>query len=173
MSCHGFENLIALDAEEDLAPPEATRLREHLEACAGCRALAQSVRESQAALKTLADGALDEAAVERWRRGVLARIDSEPRRRALGWRWAWVPAMALLALVAVLQLLPRRTPQTPPTPAPLALMTPSPAPPVIAHARRRPHGRPTPKPAGGDLTVRLETPDPNVVIYWIVERRGN
>ncbi len=172
MSCHSFENLIALDAEGDLTPPEAARLRAHLEACAGCRALAQSVRESQAALKTLADGALDEAALERWRRGVLARIDSEPRRRALGWRWAWVPAMALVALVAVLQLLPRRTPQTP-TPAPLALMTPPPARPVIAHVHRHPHRRQTPKPADGDLTVRLETPDPNVVIYWIVERRGN
>jgi hypothetical protein len=195
MSCEAFEKLIALDAGGDLAPAEAAQLQAHLEACAPCRELARSIGESQAGLKALAGAGLDEDALARWRRGLLARIDAEPRRRILGWRWAWAAAaaMALVALVAVPQL-PRRTPSKGPvasprspvaqavppalaSPPPVARAVPSasarPPRPPAAIAHRRPLHPPAPAPVAEPLLVKLETADPNVVIYWFVDRKGN
>jgi len=181
MSCETFEKLIALDAGDDLTPPETARLEAHLETCAPCRELARSIEESQSRLKALADASIDEDALARWRRGLLARIEAEPRRRILGWRWAWAAAaaMALLALVAVPRMVRR-----PPAEAPVAQALPpaSPRPVAQAHppasanpavAHRRPRHRRAPAPAAEPLLVKLETPDPNVVIYWIVEGKGN
>jgi len=178
MSCDAFEKLIALDAG-------ATSLRRigaarcALSTCAPCRELAQSLRESQAALKGLSQDALDERVVAAWRRGLLARTDAaEPRRAALGWPWAWAAAaaMALVALLAVpgprggrlfhhlwgrrFRLPWQARPAPPPQP---------PAP--VVHRRTRHRRAPTPAP--GPLMVKLETPDPNVVIYWMVDRKGN
>ncbi len=196
MSCEAFEKLIALDAGGDLTPAEAARLQAHLEACAPCRELARSIGESQAGLKALAEAGLDEAdldeaALARWRRGLLARIEAEPRRRILGWRWVWAAAaaMALVALVAVPQL-PRRTPSkgpvaqaVPPAPTsprpPVAQAVPPasarpPRPPAAVSRPRPPHPQaPAPEPAAEPLLVKLETSDPNVVIYWILDRKGN
>ncbi|HEY1206595.1 MAG: zf-HC2 domain-containing protein [Bryobacteraceae bacterium] len=171
MSCDAFEKLIALDAGGDLAPAEAARVEAHIETCASCRELARSLQESHAALKALSDTALDENALAPWRRGLLGRIETEPHRRVFAWRWAWAAAaaMALLALLAV----PRHAP---PTPAPLARLTPpsiAAAPPLPAPVHRRPRHRRAPAPAPETLLVKLETPDPNVVIYWIVEGKGN
>ena len=178
MSCETFEKLIALDAGDDLTPPETARLEAHLETCAPCRELARSIEESQSRLKALADASIDEDALARWRRGLLARIEAEPRRRILGWRWAWAAAaaMALLALVAVPRMVRR-----PPAEAPVAQALPPaspalsslPSPPQAPVAPRRPRHRRAPAPAAEPLLVKLETPDPNVVIYWIVEGKGN
>lgn len=180
MSCEAFEKLIALDAGGDLTPAETARVRVHLEACAPCRELARSIGESQAGLKALAGASLDEDALARWRRGLLARIEAEPRRRILGWRWAWAAAaaMALVVLVAVTQL-PRRTPSLPlvARAVPPAVSRPSGLPrpprPLAPVAHRRPRHRRAPAPATEPLLVKLETSDPNVVIYWIVEGKGN
>jgi len=170
MSCDAFEKLVALDAGADLTPAEAARLGAHLEACARCRDLVRGIGESQAALKALAEDAPNEEALALWRRGLLARIDSQPPRRALGWGWARdaAAAMALVAFLAV----PRKAPPLP-TPAPLARLTPAavlPAPqppaPVVHH---RPRHRRAPAPVPEPLLVKLETSDPNVVIYWIGE----
>ncbi|HXN49824.1 MAG TPA: anti-sigma factor [Bryobacteraceae bacterium] len=211
MSCETFEKLIALDAGGDLTPPEAARLQAHLGTCAPCRELARSVGESQSALKALAQAGVDEDALARWRRSLLARIDDEPRRRILPWRWAWAAAaaMALVALLAVPRMVRR-----PPSEAPVAHALPPaspnlnalphppqsvaqalppaspslnrlPHPPQsVAHAlppasqspsvaHRRPRPRRAPAPSTEPLLVKLETPDPNVVIYWIVEGKGN
>jgi len=192
MSCDAFEKLIALDAGDDLAPAEAARVRAHLDACPGCRELARNVAESRVALKALSEDAPDEDALAPWRRNLMARIEAAPRRPALGWRWTWAAAvaMALLALL-VIRTIPRHAPPppallarvTPPAipPALLALVAPPailPAPPSVeprparpahSHARHRPAPTPAPEP----LLVKLETSDPNVVIYWILEGKGN
>jgi Putative zinc-finger len=172
MSCEAFEKLVALDAGGDLAPAEAARLGAHLEACAPCRELVRGIGESQAALKALSEDAPNDDALALWRRGLLARIDSQPRRRAPGWGWAWAAAAAV-ALVAFLAV-PRKAP---PSPTPLARLTPAavlPAPqPPAPVVHRRPRHRRAPAPVPEPLLVKLETSDPNVVIYWIVEGKGN
>jgi hypothetical protein len=48
---------------------------------------------------------------------------------------------------------------------------PHPPQPPVAHRSLRHHRAPAP--AAETLLVKLETPDPNVVIYWIVEGKGN
>jgi hypothetical protein len=181
MSCDAFEKSLALDAGGDLTPAEAARLEAHLEACAPCRELARAIQESQAALKVLSqEDALEEDALAAWRRRVMARIEGEPRRRVLGWRWAWAvaAAMALLAVLTAPQLL-RRTPPVPPVGQavpPAAGMPnglPQPPRPPVPVVHRHPRHRRAPAPAPEPLLVKLETPDPNVVIYWFVERKGN
>jgi len=180
MSCEAFEKLIALDAGGDLTAAEAARAQTHLEACAPCRELARGIGASQAGLQALAQAGLDEDAVAHWRRSLLARIEAEPRRRILGWRWAWAAAAAM-ALVALLAF-PRHRPRSPAR-APVAQALP-PAPatqdgpprpprPAALAAQRRPRQRRAPTPAAEPLLVRFETSDPNVVIYWIVDRKGN
>ncbi len=176
MSCGAFENMIALDAGGDLGPAEAARLGAHLEVCAPCREQSQRLRESLAALRSLAEDVPGEDALARWRRGLLARIEDEPRRR-MGWRWAWAAAgaMALVALVTVPGLLPKMPPQPPPL-ARLARVLPAavtPQRPPVTERRRHVRRPRSPLTASGPLLVKLETPDPNVVIYWIIDRKGN
>ena len=214
MTCEAFEKLIALDAGADLPPRETARLQAHLETCAPCRDLARSIGESQAGLRALTEVTLDEDALARWRRGVLARIEAQPQRRILAWRWAWAAAaaMALVALFAVPRMVrrppsevpvahavppaspsPSRQPQPPQPPAPVAqalppasaspnrlthppqpvaqALPPASATQTVAHHHPRRHRAPAP--AAEPLLVKLETSDPNVVIYWIVEGKGN
>jgi len=193
MTCEAFEKLIALDAGADLPPRETARLQAHLETCAPCRDLARSIGESQAGLRALTEVTLDEDALARWRRGVLARIEDQPQRRILAWRWAWAAAaaMALVALFAVPRMVrrppsevpvahavppaspsPSRQPQPPQPPAPVAqALPPASASQTVAHHHPRRHRAPAP--AAEPLLVKLETSDPNVVIYWIVEGEGN
>ena len=190
MTCEAFEKLIALDAGADLPPRETARLQAHLETCAPCRDLARSIGESQAGLRALTEVTLDEDALARWRRGVLARIEDQPQRRILAWRWAWAAAaaMALVALFAVPRMV-RRPPSEVPVaqalppasaspnrlthpPQPVAqALPPASATQTVAHHHPRRHRAPAP--AAEPLLVRLETSDPNVVIYWIVEGKGN
>ena len=186
MTCEAFEKLIALDAGADLPPRETARLQAHLETCAPCRDLARSIGESQAGLRALTEVTLDEDALARWRRGVLARIEDQPQRRILAWRWAWAAAatMALVALFAVPRMV-RRPPSLPPVSRALPLASEQPQPPApvaqalppasasqtVAHHHPRRHRAPAP--AAEPLLVKLETSDPNVVIYWIVEGKGN
>jgi anti-sigma factor RsiW len=179
MSCDKFERLIALDAGGDLAPAEAERVRSHIETCGRCGELARSIRESQAALKTLADtDAVDEQALAVWRRGVLRRIENEPRRPRVGWIWVGAAAAALALVVLLLVPVLRRPPAVPAPAASVTRMAPpslQPAPQRTVVAKRHPHRRHrarVPAPAE-PLLVKLETPDPNVVIYWIVDRKGN
>jgi len=179
MSCDAFEKLIALDAGDDLAPAEAARVRAHLDACPDCRELARNIAQSRAALKALSEDAPDEDALAPWRRNLMAHIEAAPRRPAPGWLWTWAAAaaMALLALLLI-RAIPRHAP---PPPALLTRVTPPaipPAPPSVeprparpAHPRAR--HRPAPTPAPEPLLVKLETSDPNVVIYWILEGKGN
>ena len=196
MSCEAFEKLIALNVEGDLPPAETAGVQAHLETCARCRELDRSIRESQAALKTLAqaDGP-DEQALAAWRRGVLRRIEEQPRRLTLGWRWAWAAPAAAMALLVVLWLNQGKVGSgvgqavSPAAPAPSSVgqaVSPALAKPAglevgqaVSPARTIPtppshrHRTPAPSPPTEPLLVKLETPDPNVVIYWIVDRKGN
>jgi hypothetical protein len=170
MRCGEFENFIALEVEGDLDAAGAARVREHVGQCDSCRAVWLGLRESQAALKALAEVEIDEQALAQWRGRVLAQIDGAPRR-GWGWRWALAAAAVLLVWIGVHEWRPYGPPAPPPV---VARMEPAPAVPVpVAPARRR-RIRPVRRQApAGPLLVKLETADPNVVIYWIVEGKGD
>jgi hypothetical protein len=98
------------------------------------------------------------------RQRVLARIRGERApRRPFG--WVCVGAAGLAAAAAVWALLPR-----PPELAPLLPPVVRPAAPVVV--RPRP-ARMRPRASSAPLLVKLYTDDPEVIIYWIIERKGD
>lgn len=174
MSCGRFEKAIALWVEGDLPPPQARRLEAHLEACPACREFAEGLRASQEALKSLAQAPADEAALDRVRQRVLARIGGEPTgRRPLGWVYALAGSL-VAATVAAWLLVPRPAPQAPTrvvVQAPVEVSRPAPAKDKTGVLSHRP--KPAPPAATEPLVVKLYTDDPDVVIYWLIEKKGD
>ena len=156
MKCAGWEERIA--RAEDGAP-EVTR---HLAACPDCRELAAALDATRAALRDLREEPVDGEVLDRIRGRVMARV-AAPRRRMRPWLWLPVPALAAALLLAVLW--PRELPEIPPPPAPVAAIPPAPPAPAI----RWPRPPVVRAEAHPPLIIRIETDDPGVVIYWIVE----
>jgi hypothetical protein len=142
-------------------------VEDHLLECAECRALAEELRENAIALAAMREEAVP-----------ILLTRAGPRSRI------WIPAAAAAALVLLALALPRHRERTqaPPTMPPVAASSPrptsvAPAPAGASVARKRPYRAATvkqrfaPKPAQPEETfmVKMLTPDPDVVIYWIVE----
>jgi negative regulator of sigma E activity len=119
---------------------------------------------------------MDEAELAAIRARVLERIREAPQR---GWSWRMAYAMAAVVMVVAGVVWFNRPENAPPElPRPVIAVAPTPV--VVAQAapvakRRRP-ARPKPvlkeeRPAE-PLLVKLETSDPDVIIYWIVESKG-
>ena len=100
---------------------------------------------------------------------VRARVLAEIERTRNPWRrLAWITGVAA-TLAALLLFIPTPRPKLPPLPAPAvpafaaSLVAPVARPPrVIARAA-------TPRPRREPLTIKLQTSDPNIVIYWIAD----
>jgi len=178
MTCREYEPLIALYVEGDLNDRDVER---HLAECSDCRELLEDLRVSQAALKELS--VVDAAFLSAVRSGVLGRIERR-RRRA----WPWIAALAAAAaLIVAVSTAPRKPPliakvQGPSGGAdPLVRGRPPGRPSVIAQAaprpkRSRPGGRLRTRgsaPPSEPLVVKMLTDDPNIVIIWLVEQRGD
>jgi len=189
MTCADFEKLIALDIEGDLPQRKAARLGEHLETCLTCQEFREKLQASQALLKSLAQEAADEAALREVRQRVLDEIPSEAApHRFPAWRFALAAALLAAAIFAAVTLWrPRghgvsKSIETTRQAAPEAGR---PAPTASEYAQARTenakHVLRQRKPLGGSLaasvkppqaeqlTVKLVTDDPNVVIYWLVD----
>ncbi len=174
MSCPEWEHQIALDAGGDLEPDEARRLHEHLEVCPDCRRLVDEMRENQQALGALGE---EELALGSVRERVLARID-RPRRFGFAWAWGIAAAVAVAGLVIGLV---RTEPVEPPQPR-VAVQAPHfDLPPVakpkkpLANARGSEASilsRDRQGAVAEPMVVKLLTPDPDVVIYWLIERKA-
>jgi cytoskeletal protein RodZ len=118
MSCsqpsEGRELELALWAGGDCPAAEASRLEQHLAACAECRALAQGLRESQAGLAELAGEPIDPEALARVRTGVLRRLEERrPRPAVAPWLMAAAATLAVAALALGLWLQGSRPAGTP------------------------------------------------------------
>jgi len=184
MSCSRFEKLIALYAGDDLPERKARRVQAHLSACASCRRLAEELSASQSALKALRGETVEEALLLRTRQRVLARLAAQrPERLRVAWRWACaLPAGLMVGLGAWMFLgrgpAPAPVPHQEPAQAPraqvsrLAESAPRPAIRTAFPSRRavRPVARPPAAPQ--PLLVKLITDDPSVVIYWLIETKG-
>ena len=166
MNCVEWETRVALHAGGDLMGPKALEVEHHLGECSACQLLWSGLRESLAVLQA-AHGELPAAAHFT---AVRSRVMAELERNARPWRrLAWISAVAAVAaLMLVLTFWPGRA--VPEAPRMLASIPPAPevvkaAPAVrrpvrqvVAHASRR-----------APLTVKLQTTDPNIVIYWIAD----
>jgi anti-sigma factor RsiW len=177
MNCRNWEERIALYAGGDLPPKEAAEAEAHLQDCAGCREFAAELREHAAWMREAHHGlpaAADFAAV---RAGVLARL--ERRRRPVVWGLVWGGGFAAAAALVV--LLVHRPPSEPAKPVPpVAVVKPpiqtveNPLPRPVRRRRRAHAFRPKETPLPPEpLVVKLITDDPDVVIYWIVDPKGD
>jgi len=163
MNCPRTKRDIALAVEGDLPPARQARLAAHLAACPDCRAFAQGLRESQAALKRVNFDCASPAEYQAMRQQVLGRLRETQRPRAL-----WKPALAAAAILLVMALLPwliagdtEPHPEGPPT----ALLT------GVTTAPPANHELDLTGPAGKtghpDVVIKLLTDNPNVVIFLL------
>lgn len=171
MNCSEWEREIAAESE-------AEGLAAHLQGCERCREFASELKANRAALAELT---VHPAALAAVRRRVLDEIASR-RRRAAWWNWSAVAAAACLAILCVSYLLPRF--ENPAAPAPrLAKMDPpkiewTPKPRMQARARFTSSGRHVAKAAPARkaepiVAVKMLTDDPNVIIIWLVDQKGD
>jgi hypothetical protein len=152
MTCQECELLLAGD--------EAAFVEDHLRVCAACQALHEELQANALALGALRDEDLA---------GTKVRPRHLPRK-PLPWIAA-AAAMLLLALIAR-QGLERR----PPHPRQVTASVPVQAKlPGVPTPEATPVVRRKPKPARRSarpeqpLLVKMLTPDPDVVVYWIVD----
>jgi len=179
MNCREWEETIALYCGGELDRPRSVEMERHLAACAGCQIFASGMRECLEEMRAAHHEAIPAAHFTAVRTRVLASLRPCPwwRRRRMQ-----IAALAGLACCAwwleTVNLKIRR-----PVPPPQVALARPPAPPMplavqAADApvvRRGRASRPRPrKTAATDepLTVRIVTDDPNVVIYWITNPRG-
>ena len=177
MSCSEWETRIALHIEGDAVDAAVDR---HLGECAACRRFAAGLRESQAALEDLAVEALDPAALAAVRARVLAELD-RPKKSAWAWVWSMAGAAALLLLLTVVTVqVPGPVTLVRPPAAPRAPQAidpqPAPRPRAVRHMRKRVRQPDRPKiavlPRTEPMVVKFVTDDPNIVVIWLVEGKG-
>jgi hypothetical protein len=165
MNCPEFERLAAVAAEDEI--------ERHIAGCDACGMLSEGLR-------SLREDAVPDAAYAAVRARVLDRVRGE---RRIWWRW-WLGAAAAACALLVVSLSWRTVTSVAPLPR-VAVMAP-PAPQVQVPVkpplhRARPRHRvqaavATAKPAidpAEPLLIKLMTDDPDIVIYWIVEKRGD
>jgi hypothetical protein len=158
MRCQECELLLA-DAEADAL------VEGHLRGCAPCRALQEDLRANALALSALRDDELPRVQTPERRSAV--------PRPAVPRHVPWIAAAAaavLLALIAHQASQPRpvviATPRAQHVAAP-AQLAPEPVPKLAVRHKLKPapRGAPLKQP----LLVKMLTPDPDVVVYWLVD----
>jgi len=163
MNCVAWEERIALYAGGDLAPAEAQAVEGHVAECSGCQLLLSGLRESLALVREAHAEPVEAAHFAAVRARVLAKLDGAPTRR---WRFAWMGALAAAVVVLAVVPWPQRELR-------MAVPMPNaPAAPAVARTVLPSHPNPVEQAAAPPMVVKLLTDDPNVVIYWITDTKG-
>jgi hypothetical protein len=174
MNCSDWEQEIAGDSE-------SVALEEHLRGCGHCREFADELERNRAALQAVA---IHPAAFDAVRLRVLDEIRAK-KQRAAWWTWPAVAAAVCVAVVCASIVLQNWKNPAPPKPVvatmnpPKIEWTPAPVQPV-ARARQRVHNQFGPVTASAEpahnpepLVVKMLTNDPNVIIIWLVDQKGD
>jgi hypothetical protein len=184
MNCERWEKMAALAVEGDLPDDELPELERHLAGCPDCRDFANELYDTQAALHDLGQETIGPEAYREVREAVLRRIGD----RQSDWRM-WYAIAAALVLAAVLGGLEWTRHRPVERPANVAVKPQSQreatpiAPTAVvhraAHRRRRGAGPviraaapPQRQQNEEPLLVKLVSDDPDVIIYWLVDRNG-
>lgn len=193
MSCRDFEHLIALHVEGDGSESERQRVESHLRTCSDCWDLAEDLKESQAVFKSIRVHVPNSAMLS----VVRARVLHEVAGRDLGTWFEWLfllgcrqkATLASMVLMVVgsgalwfaweseAPMAPRPTvvivPPAVPDPLPQAVSSrPDPKPHVRYHKPAPVVVSQEPQPQA-QVTIRLLTDDPNVIIYWLGDEKGD
>lgn len=193
MACREFEPLIALHVEDDLPAADRARVELHIRVCAHCMALADDLKESQTIFKSIRQNVPDQSMLQAVRARVLAEAGAA-RMSSLEriWfgvfrQWATLAGIAVFLLGAGALWLMHESEETSrpvavvPTPAPLPATrvepaVPKPVPvvsvPKAPERRRKPAPESTAPPVK-QVAIKLLTDDPNVIIYWLVDEKGD
>ena len=188
MKCPDFEKLIALDLGGDLPERKSKAVAEHLKACRPCQEFTEKLKESQALLKILGQESVDDGVLQDVRQNVLKSLPTEEKRQGFSaWRYVlgagvtavvflvaitlWRPSNDRVADVAGAmpkQAATKAVEQQTPTLAPRSSVRATKRKPVV---RRRKYfsSSLTASERPQQLTIKLVTDNPNVVIYWLVD----
>jgi len=188
MACHEFEQLVALFVEDDLPPTERRHTEAHLRVCAPCARLAEELKESQSLFKSIRQQVPTQTMIT----AVRTRVLEQAHTRASWFERIFLSAFGQRATLAGLALLVLgssalwvwKQPANVPIPSPPRLTpvlpAPVPAPSVATHVaevkpvRHRHAPLVNSKPdAPKETTIKWLTDDPNIVIYWLVEKEGD
>lgn len=185
MNCREWEERIALYEGGDLSAALVTEVEEHLLKCAGCQAFASGIKESMEVVRLAHEEPIADGYYTAIRSAVLAQL---AEKRYPWWHRMWVYGLSVgVALLFVLLTLrsPEKptqrlanveTPRTPILAEPTAPRQEKTAlPRRIRQTPRRAVAtvRPLPgAPSVEPLVVKLVTNDPDIVIYWIADKKG-
>lgn len=191
MSC-SFEALVALHVEGDLDESERQRVESHLRTCAECWDLAEDLRESQAIFKSIRQDVPNQAMLSAVRARVLEDVAAMEsggwlgRFFLMGFRQKATLAGIALLIVGGSALWLARKPEAPIVPAPAVAVSlevvpetvtsPVSSPPAARRPRihrQRPVAAPQVQEPQQQVTIRLVTDDPNVIIYWLGDEKGD
>jgi len=189
MSCRYSENDLALYVEGDLSPAKAEEVNVHLTSCKACRQLVDELRESQSLFKSIRQETVSPAELLHLRARVMEKVAVRAPRPFWG-RWVYALAGAAFVAAIVAVVLGRyghreqkfvKVAETSPvmSAAPAVIHVTeveNKAPVKLSTRHRRRQEVVQPKVSGETLKpmmVKLQTADPNIVIYWLFDQKGD
>jgi hypothetical protein len=181
MNCRDWEERIAGDLDD--AAAEA-----HIAECPGCQVFASGLRQTLAELRSAHAEEIAPAHYAAVRARVMAEL--RPRRR---WGWIWAAAGVAAAVFIAVSVESRMKVQELPVVAVRVAVPPSPLPDgrgsggglsaesgrgslsAVSEngARRERVKAPRRRAPREEIVMKIETGDPDVVIYWIAEAKGD
>ena len=185
MNCKDWEERIALGASGDLGSAETAEVVRHLAECGGCRRFAEGIRESLELLRSAHEEPIDAGHYTAVRAAVLAQLAQPPRHSWRRWLWGAALAAGLAGATLFLATLFVARPPAEQPRGNLAEVRPPVVEPRLTEPVRQPPQRRTVRPAPvriwktigppplvEPIVVKLVTDDPDIVIYWIADRKG-
>lgn len=180
MNCQEWEERIALYAAGDAAAGEVADIERHIAGCAACQVFWSDLKQNLEWLREAHQEPVAPAHYAAVRARVVAQLEKEHVPR---WKQVWVYGLGIAAVaVVVMMATVARWHAEPPR---VAMVAPATVVEKAADAVQRAGGRPVglphrevgrrkrlPHGQPETLLVKLETDNPDVVIYWIAERKG-
>jgi hypothetical protein len=191
MNCKHPENDLALYVEGDLPEAKAKEVDVHLLACRNCRLVVDELTRTQSLFKSIRQDTVGTAELADLRMRVMERVAVQKPKPFWG-RWVYALAGATFVVVLLAGVLTREG-RRGETSVKVATTVPQrpPAPPVVPLAKNESqdlakvsvrHRRQTqvihrkvsaePEEQVKPMMVKLQTDDPNIVIYWLFDQNG-